>query len=445
VSPIKLYRNGRGYVGFTWPLEGVTPAGLRIPRLTLWSHSWGDGAMELDGTNFLGQHDDARWHRFDQHLASALGLSWPNFIHRGYAGSSLLSYYGQIQTECYPRRNGTAPYLSTSGHHAMLIGQNDAELGNPDLNAGQVRRAYKMAVRTCLARFRAGRVFEDTDPLITYPGGGWIPGAGSVGASKGTVAVCSLPGGRVRFAVPADYTGTHVNMRFRGEVGATGCTSFTVTAPGGFSITDSTANTIPALHQNGVTGTFGTVNIRVPLAPTGTVQNVDAVANSFTGGGVLAFDCAEIEDHVIPGFVAWATIAKPRDWYPGLFGPSISGGAAKRTGSAGSPTDFSMKNVAGTPPLGAQPGDTWAASLNAAAMEAIAEFGRPVFSVPIDLDIDGTQHIDQWGDCKHPNALGNIALGRRFRDTIAAQGFTADELDTAYATRDAALGLVGRR
>lgn len=471
-ASVRISRNGPDFSivmagGGTGTTVGPPPVPLPTPtpsadlnRLVLDGHSWSDGSVTLDGTTLGGQNLNARRERLDQYLANLFGLAWPEFSHIGRAGSMLTQDgFARTLALIYPQHNGVAPHRATAGNHAMLTLINDVgNLGDPGANGGQMLRVYQMAMRTAIARRWAGRVYENTDAAIAYSGT-WVNPTPSVQVSGDSVAVTSQVGAALTWTVPADYAGTHVSLRFRGEVGANGCTAFTIVSPGNANVVQSTNNVLPAsIPGKPGTPTFGTVNVRLPLKPTGATQTITVTGNSYTGGGVLAFDCAEIED-ANPPMMAWALGAKPRDWYvyeilSALGGVASNGvaGGARRTGSVGSPTSTDFKNVAASfLPLGAQPGDAWLSAYNLGTLQVISEFAtpatatdvtampKPCFAVDIRQDINGRAHVSQWGDWLHPNGTGNLAMALRFFTTITTASLTTEQLATPYAARDAAM------
>jgi hypothetical protein len=276
----------------------------------------------------------------------------------------------------------TAPYAANGGGCFLVWGINDIGFSG---NTTQIRTAWKYALRTCISRWRASSIKEDSDASIAW-GAGWVSAGGTQDFSSGTSIrnATATTNANGTITLPADYNGEWIALCFTGAGGVFGGT---ITFTG-------TASVVPALQAlqplsvSNITppGTHCPVTVRVK----GTAADVNktiimTVASVDGGGGAVGFDCW------------WLEADNP--------GPVIVLNVARLTtaGYAGYPTWS-----------GSQAGaDADVANFNADLAAVVAEFGPMVQVADIDSALNkgvpppgSTATTLLASDGVHPNEFG---------------------------------------
>jgi parallel beta-helix repeat protein len=223
----------------------ATGAERYISKLTVFGHSYayGQGASSTDD-------------RFTTKLAGLLHSQENN---QGVPGARLSWHasgngVGGYQTVLQGITNSrsAAPYLATDSSYLFMYGINDlAELGSSNLTP------YDSALRTIIARSRAGAVFEaETAANISFSGT-WVTAGNCFSSCSGTAYKQDATNADTfTVNVPADFPGGTVDIGFIANSNGTGAVStFTVDGSAAGSIDTRNAEA-PGGHATGLVKRF---------------------------------------------------------------------------------------------------------------------------------------------------------------------------------------------
>lgn len=190
-----------------------------------------------------------------------------------------------------PKSTRTAPYAANGGGAMFVWGINDIGFSG---NSSTIRASFKNALRTCISRWRASTIREDSDATISW-GSGWTSAGGTQDFSSGTTirnaTVTTNANGTI--TLPADYNGEWIALSFVGAGGAFG---------GDISFT-GTASVVTALQalgtfttDNGMTaGTHCPVTVRVKGIASDAGKTIIMTVSRVSASGAVGFDCYWLE------------------------------------------------------------------------------------------------------------------------------------------------------
>jgi hypothetical protein len=186
----------------------------------------------------------------------------------------------------------TAPYAADGGAAVLCYGIN--EMGLKGVTT-QLRTAFQHGLRTCISRWRAAAVYEDSYNNGALPGqiaygAGFTQTTGNLGfASNDTLRrATTTTAATITITLPSDYSGQAVVVCFSGAAGAFGGTvAFSGTA--GVTGTLSTSNIMPS-------GTHCPVVRRITgLTAANATQTIIMTATVIDASGGVEFDCWWLE------------------------------------------------------------------------------------------------------------------------------------------------------
>lgn len=232
---------GKGVYGYR---QGVSPAvSYPMPAsITMFGHSYLDAYQGIFGGNpGLGYIDQS----VHKQILGIFNLTEKQCNTRAQSGSSIITdntpavpnagWVTVLQTlsPVNPRQlAGVAtgqrnPWMSPQGLCLLMFGINDVVNFAGGSQDQLYQKAYIEAWRTCIARCRAGAVFEEDNAIFAFSGGG-LGGAHwtqitSITQNSGTgFARTSTVGATIGTILPIDFTGSYVDLGFIGRPGATG-------------------------------------------------------------------------------------------------------------------------------------------------------------------------------------------------------------------------------
>lgn len=273
----------------------------------------------------------------------------------------------------------TAPYAADGGAAILCYGIND--MGNKGVTT-QLRTAFQHALRTCISRWRASAVYEDSynngsSPGQVAYGAGFVQSAGTQDFTSGTTnrRATTTTSATVTITLPSDYTGQTVVVSFIGAAGVFGGT-VTFSGTAGVTGTLSTSNIMPS-------GTHCPVVRRITnLTSSNASQTIIMTATAIDASGGVEFDCWWLEANNPPPVIV-CNIAR-----------------LTATGYASYPNTVTDSDVA-----------TW----NIAIGDVVAEFDPMVQIADLDsalnkdstlISVDGV-HPNEFGAAKISDALLN--------------------------------------
>ena len=277
-----------------------------------------------------------------------------------------------------------APYLPMDGIGVVEYGLNDTSyLGNG------VTTPIENGLRTVIARYLAGAVFEDNDPSVSYTGT-W----GTTGATRfnsGTSFTSTATNGdSYTISVPSDFPGGTIDIGLIAESnGNSGTYTFTVDGSAAGSV--STSGQAASSHSTGmvyrITGLSSGAHTIV-----GTVSAVS---------GATHFDYWQIESEK-PRIVLLPSSFRAYD-YSTVFG-----------GRPYTPTDSDITD------------------LNNVKQSLASEFGSNVIYVDLDSAIN-KQQVNFSSDGVHPNDRGYSLIANELYKALVKAPFTSEDLSYASA------------
>jgi len=319
-----------------------------------WGHSYVEGVSNAGTLLDAGMSPVA---------AELLGLPLRN---EAIGGTVLYNYVGGGASWQHVLRKDTRParFTPPTGLHVSLYGMNDLDsLGNTLAEM----QPFLMAQRVAVSRWRAGRVFENTDAAWVFGGSGtWLTdssGANSGGSSRYN----TTNGATAAFTTPVDFPGGTLALGFIAWNDAGG------------AVFTTTVNSIVYTHDTRTWSKATTKTcsvLRIPNVPAG-AQTITLTVSDATGAAGAMVDYAQWESPEDAGPLV-ALVKQPQ------------------------PTDLS--------PYG---GDVTAAGIdvmNDAFDTLAAEFGGEKV-ITIDTSImDGDATLFATGNV-HPTAKGHRVLG----------------------------------
>lgn len=180
---------------------------------------------------------------------------------------------GRLLQAFTPTRTA-APYLPSCQVAVLYWGRNDVA------NAAAYPQAWTEATRSTIARVRAARVIEDTDPLITYTAHASTP-TGQM--NSGATLTYLTAGGSFSCLVPADFEGGAFTARVAAANAADG-QSINWTVNGAAAGTTRFASATHLLNN------FNSYAKRFRNPNPG-----DVISGALIGGASMYVDCFEIE------------------------------------------------------------------------------------------------------------------------------------------------------
>jgi hypothetical protein len=360
-----------------------TGTALNLSRLDIYGHSItaGGGASS---TNYRYTTRVAQMLHAQENNKAIGGaiLSWGT---TGSTGDGGYAWFLQNATNT----RTAAPYLPNSPAYVIGYGLNDlAALGSSGLTP------FDSALRTVIARARAGAVFEaETAANITFAQGGGASNGwsnvGCFGACSGTdFKFSSVNGNTFTINVPSDFPGGAIDVGLIANADGTGgVVNFTTDAVGSGSI--DTRNAGASAHTTGLVKRF-----------TGLSAGAHTIVGTIASAtGLVNIDYWEIES-TTPPIVVLPTNPKP--------------------------VDYSLWN---TWPF--QPNDSDVSILNNHIRSIAAEFDSSV----VIADMENTLQKDPanfFSDKTHPNDIGNAKLAAVLYKALSTANINSDAL--SYVT-----------
>jgi hypothetical protein len=195
--------------------------------------------------------------------------------------------HNRVQQEV-TKSQRTSPYPANGGGAFFVYGIND--IGNQG-NTTQVRTSFKNALRTCISRWRASSIKEDSDASIAW-GTGWVSAGGTQDFSSGTTIrnATATTNATGTITLPADYSGQTIALSF---VGAGGAFGGDVT----FGGTASFVGTIGTVTtDNGMlAASHCPITVRVKGVAADAGKTVIMTVSRVTASGAVGFDCWWLE------------------------------------------------------------------------------------------------------------------------------------------------------
>jgi hypothetical protein len=253
-----LYSTSAGYVSCN------TGTGATIPKITVSGHSYAAG-VGVSSTNGVANYQNRYTTRLTDMLHSqevnySIGgavAAWDNTSANSTGSAGNGGWAGVLQDITNGRT--AAPYLPTTSVGVINYGINDVG----KVGTGIVS-AYQEAMRTIIARYRAGAVFEDNSGTVSYSGT-WVTDSGCVSAANGipdATAYCSgatihkttAANSVATISVPSDFTGGTIDLGFTAESTGSGATwSICVdNASCGSPVTENTVNAAASGFKTGM-------------------------------------------------------------------------------------------------------------------------------------------------------------------------------------------------
>jgi hypothetical protein len=244
-------------------------------------HSWLEN--QLGSRNQTGRPDGM--------FRAANDIEFNNWRNFAVTGSRIIQQgvaqggYSRL-FQSVPKVSFGAPYVSQDGGLILCWGINDMGKSGPGVT---YMNAFIDALRSCVVRWRAGSLRENTDASIAWGAGfglssgsdEWTSGSSYRTATTTTSATFTI-------TIPADYTGTPISIVYNGIVNG-GTVTYSGTA--GVTGTFSTSAIIPAGEVSHCPRTHRIKTLTAANAGQtiiGTVTQMDA-------SGSVDFDCYIIE------------------------------------------------------------------------------------------------------------------------------------------------------
>jgi hypothetical protein len=345
---------------------------------------------------------------------------------------------------------------------AFFLGWGINDLGNAG-NTAQHNTAYQHALRTCISRCRAARVWDDGNAAFTYGTAGtgfavqnfqWETSSGDSYHSATVTTTATIS-----WTVPADYHGGPIVFCFLSKPGVLGAT-FTFGGTAGITGTVSTSNILPAASG---AGRIPVVRRITTLTAANAGQTITIAATAIDGGGSADFLGAWIESPYPPPVLVANTPKLQALGYANYtftYASSLTGTAVASTPatitlasgttlglptagsvtcpSAGGTVTISwtggpgttLNTLTGVTHAGgsgnyssstltyAGPTDADVIAFNAVLPSLVAEFDAMVQIVDLDTAI-GDDPVSLGTDGLHPSELGAARIADAFR--VAAQ------------------------
>lgn len=243
--------------------------------------------------------------RMDAIVRSGLDIEQASWRNRCVTGAQLMVQgraqggYNRMLQEC-TKSQRTAPYAANGGGCFMVWGINDPGIQGV---ATQQQTAYGHALRTCISRWRASSVKEETDASISY-GAGFTANSGTQDYSSGTGTrrATSTTSATITITIPADYNGETLAVAF---IGAAGVFGGTITFSGTASMVSGQATLVTSNIMSGSSGSHTIMVRRMKGPASDATKTIIMTMTQVDASGSVEFDGYWLEaDNPPPVIVA---------------------------------------------------------------------------------------------------------------------------------------------